>query len=123
MIVENTSNMILSTLALIVAPSVFVGREAGPLVCWGSNAYGVLDAPDGLFTAVAAGMEHSLAIRLDGSVVCWGNNDEGQCNAPSGSFVEVAGGGSHSIARRSNGGVACWGENTNGQCNVLRGGL
>ena len=87
MIVENTFSMILSTLALIVAPSVFVGQEAGPLVCWGSNAYGVLDAPDGLFTAVAAGKEHSLAIRLDGSVLCWGNNDEGQCNAPSGSLL------------------------------------
>lgn len=92
-------SMVLSSVVLALASSAALGQEAGPLVCWGSNPYGVLDAPDGLFTAVAAGKEHALALGLDGSVVCWGNNTQGQCNAPSGSVVEIAGGGGHSIAR------------------------
>ena len=69
--------MVLSSVVLAITSAV-LGQEAGPLVCWGSNPYGVLDAPDGLFTAVAAGKEHALAIGLDGSVVCWGNNAQGQ---------------------------------------------
>ena len=76
---------------------------------------GVLDFPDGLFTAVAAGMEHALAIGLDGSVMCWGNNNQGQCNVPSGAFVEIAGGGVHSIARRSDGTTVCWGWDSHDQ--------
>ena len=91
--------MLVPPLVLLIAPSAPLGQEAGPLVCWGANPYGVLDSPDGVFTAVAAGKEHSLAISLDGSVVCWGNNDEGQCNASSGAFVEIAVGGADSIAR------------------------
>ena len=63
-------SMVLSSVVLAITFSVVLGQEAGPLVCWGSNPYGVLDAPDGLFTAVAAGKEHVLAIGLDGSLVC-----------------------------------------------------
>lgn len=62
--------MLLPSLVSLLASSALLGQEAGPLVCWGSNSDGVLDAPDGLFTAVAAGKGHSLAIGFDGSVVC-----------------------------------------------------
>ena len=33
---------------------------------------------------IAAGHEHSLAIKEDGTVVAWGKNDYNQCDVPSG---------------------------------------
>ena len=35
-------------------------REDGTVVCWGSNQYGQCDAPEGIFTQVAAGNYHTL---------------------------------------------------------------
>src|SRR6188472_907431 len=71
---------------------------------------------------VAAGGQHTVARRVDGSVVAWGFNDYGQCDVPALSaglsYVEVAAGAFHSAARRSDGSVVAWGENASGQCNV-----
>ena len=86
-----------------------------------SNPYGFLDSPDGVFTAVAAGKEHSLAIILDGSVVCWGENTNGPCNAPGVNFVQIAAGRWHSLGLRGNGEVRCWGNNSYGQCDAPSG--
>lgn len=39
--------------------------------------------PSGMvYTAVAAGGNHSLALRSDGQVVAWGSNTQGQTNVP-----------------------------------------
>ena len=79
--------------------------------CWGSDEDGRLDAPDGEFTAVAAGYGFSCALRTDGTVSCWGSNSRGLTWAPDGEFTAVAAGEDHLCALRTDGTVSCWGSN------------
>jgi alpha-tubulin suppressor-like RCC1 family protein len=78
--------------------------------------------------AVAAGKDHSLALRKDGTVVAWGRNTSGQLGngttTGSGVPVEVSGltevvaiaaGAKHSLALLKGGTVKAWGEGTSGQ--------
>ncbi len=88
--------------------------------------------------AIAAGWEHSLAVKSDGTVWTLGLNDSGQlgrtttttctwgsnthaCSQTAtqiGSFsdvIAVAGGGTHSLAVKKNGTAWSWGENESGQ--------
>ena len=59
--------------------------------------YGMLVNPVGLFTQVAAGYDHFLALRRDRSIVCWGSNSWGQCAPPDGLFKQVTAGMGHSV--------------------------
>jgi Regulator of chromosome condensation (RCC1) repeat len=70
--------------------------------------------------AVAAGGDHSLALRNDGSVVGWGGNFDGQATAPSGlsNVVAIAAAYAHSLALRADGTVVAWGYNYYGQTNI-----
>ena len=43
-------------------------RADGTVPCWGSNRYGETDAPDGQFTDMAAGDEHTCGLRTDGTI-------------------------------------------------------
>ena len=66
------------------------------IVCWGRNTgyvwneetgseeiiTGQADPPTGRFTAVAAGTEHTCAIRESGAIACWGGNWAGQTDVP-----------------------------------------
>ena len=65
-------------------------------MAWGYNTYGQTNvpAPNTGFVAVAAGGNHSLGLKADGSIVAWGWNYYGQTNvpAPNTGFVAVAGG-------------------------------
>ena len=72
----------------------------GPVVAWGYNGYGQCTVPaDLVATQVAAGGQHSLALRPDGSVVAWGYNGYGQCTVPADLVAtQIAGGGHHSLA-------------------------
>ena len=89
---------------------------------WGDNDYGQCDvpAPNSGFVAVAAGCDHSLGLRSDGSIAAWGYNGYGQCNvpAPNSGFIAVAAGYYHSLGLRSDGSIVAWGQNDDGQCNV-----
>ena len=69
----------------------------------------------GGFTAVAAGDDHSCALRTNSTVLCWGGNRDGQTTAPGGTFAAAAAGGNHSCAIRTNSTVVCWGRNYDGQ--------
>jgi len=91
------------------------------LVGWGRNVGGEIDVPTGTFTAVAAGLSHSLGIRSDGTLAGWGLNGDGQTNVPGGIFTAVAAGGFHSLGIRSDGTLAGWGDNFYGQTNVPSG--
>jgi Regulator of chromosome condensation (RCC1) repeat len=123
-------------------------RTNGIVLAWGSDSQGQLGdgAPNdggtsnvpvsvsGLtnVVAIAAGGQHSLALKRDGTVWAWGNdgsrqlgngapNDGASSNVPvqvvgvggSGSLasiIAIAAGGSHSLALRSNGTVVSWGD-------------
>ena len=137
-------------------------RADGTLWSWGFNALGQLGAAAGdtctvnavdyscalsplqigtqnTWTAVAAGMNHSLALRDDGSLWAWGDNQAGQlgtasadtCTVPvlgdfacaqaptqvgSGkTWTQISAGDAHSIALQSDGSLWTWGDNTYGQ--------
>jgi hypothetical protein len=76
--------------------------------------------------AVAAGAEHSVALRWDGTVWAWGSNANGQLGTGSGAhspvrvrgqqgFVAIAAGRRHTVALKKNGQVWAWGRNADGQ--------
>lgn len=122
--------------------------SAGSVWAWGSNssdqlgdgthtASSVPVAVSGLasgVTAIAAGFDHSLALRSNGSVVGWGYNGFGQVGdgtAGAGGdvtkplpvqvvgltsgVVAVSAGEYHSLALKSDGSVVAWGSNSWGQ--------
>ncbi|MBI3078556.1 MAG: RCC1 repeat-containing protein, partial [Deltaproteobacteria bacterium] len=86
-------------------------------------------------TAIAAGPNHNLALKADGTVWAWGRNHNGelgigarprentamQVSTPAGPFIAVAAGGEsgtgagHSLALRNDGTVWAWGRNAFGQ--------
>jgi len=76
--------------------------------------------------AIAAGGNHSLALRADGLVFAWGENTGptgiyvGQSTVPWGltGVVAIAAGEYHTLAVKNDGGIIAWGDNTYGQCKV-----
>ena len=97
-----------------------VPRDA---VAWGLDVFRQNDVPQlppGLaYTAVAAGFDHSLGLRSDGSVAGWGANRAGQLDIPAlppgVTFTALAAGVEFSLGLRSDGTVEGWGINNNGQ--------
>ncbi|WP_274653741.1 RCC1-like domain-containing protein [Paenibacillus humicola] len=117
-------------------------KRDGTVWAFGDNGYGQLGS--GTVTAVelnpvqaahldsvvsvAAGDDHSLALRSDGTVWAWGRNNFGQLgdgstqdsNTPKkvaglDSVVAIAGGADFSLAVKSDGTVWAWGDNGSGQ--------
>ena len=91
-------------------------------MAWGWNGYGqcTVPSPNTDFTAIAAGFEHSLGLKQDGSIVAWGSNGYGQCTVPSPNtdFTAIAAGGEHSLGLKQDGSIVAWGWNVSGQCTV-----
>ena len=60
---------------------------------------------------VAAGYNHTVAVRSDGTVEAWGNNNYGQTSVPEGldDVVAVAAWFYHSVALKSDGTAEAWG--------------
>lgn len=114
------------------------------VVCWGHNPSGSLgdgtNIPQrplparigglGRVVQVAAGNNHTCALREDRSVVCWGLNGSAKGVIGDGAFEtrtspvavpglggvrSIAAGPVHNCAARFDGTVACWGRNVNGQ--------
>lgn len=72
-------------LSWILSVSFLAGLESASaqssLRGWGAQAFD--SAWNGeSFAAIAAGAEHTLARRSDGSLAAWGNNQYGQCDVP-----------------------------------------
>ena len=105
-----------------------------PVAVWGNGP--VTNPPAALSNAVAlaAGAQHALALKSDGTVVAWGSsnvvtghppgpyvtNNYGQLDVPAGldRVVAVACGDYHNLALREDGTVTAWGWNSGGQTNV-----
>ena len=106
-------------------PAGTVLSPATSAVVWGGNGSGQSAAPASLngIKAVAAGRDHSLVVKSDGSVLGWGKNDDGQATPPAGltDVRAVAAGGAHSIALDERGTVTAWGANADGQSTVPAG--
>lgn len=90
-------------------------------------------------TALAAGMQHGLALTADGVVAAWGSNANGQLGSAEFSqrrspglvstsqgssalhgkhVVQIAAGGEHNLALSSDGALAAWGRNDGGQLGI-----
>ncbi|WP_168118619.1 S-layer homology domain-containing protein [Paenibacillus sp. HB172176] len=72
----------------------------------------------GSFQMIAAGRNHSLALKSDGSVVAWGSNNKNQLDVPEAAqsgVVSIAAGSYHSLALKADGSVVAWGNNDYGQ--------
>jgi hypothetical protein len=97
-------------------------QNAGRVVAWGGSRQ---NTPQGLtnVSALAAALDHTLAVTADGSVVAWGYNFDGQCDVPRGlgRVLSVAAGAFFSLALKADGTVAAWGDNQFGQCDVPAG--
>jgi hypothetical protein len=68
---------------------------------------------------VAAGLWHTVGLKLDGTVVTVGYDSYGQCGVGNWTdIVQVDGGGEHTVGLKSDGTVVAVGYNEYGQCNV-----
>jgi alpha-tubulin suppressor-like RCC1 family protein len=109
---------------------------------WGNNQFGQLDPsnfaspfiqptllnPDTDWSRIAAGYNHTLAIKTDSTLWTWGENEFCQLGLGNTEFYPVptrvgtdldwslvAGGGAHSVAVKTNGTICSWGYNNTGQ--------
>jgi len=118
--------------------------SSGAVWAWGANSFGQLgngttstgatSTPVQVQTAgvvaIAAGWNHSLAVRADGTALGWGNNSNNELglgdSGPSLSsspvlipglsrITSIAGGNWHGVAIDADGGVFGWGSNAQGQ--------
>ncbi len=87
------------------------------IIPWGSYYSGnsaISNAPAHLTNIImlAAGDNHGLALKTDGTVTAWGGNLGGPTNVPTGltNVVSIAAGSMHSLALKSDGTVALWGK-------------
>ena len=97
----------------------------GTVAVWGSNwRPGQTNIPPGLTNVIgriAAGNNHCLALKLDGTVVAWGANNLGQTNVPPGLTDVIgigAGGRCRACAIKGDGTVAAWGSDNPSQLDL-----
>ncbi len=72
---------------------------------------------------IAAGRNHTVALKSDNSVVAWGLNSHGQTTVPEGlsGVTAIAAGDFHTVALKSDSTVLAWGDNSYGQTGVPAG--
>ncbi len=107
------------------------GTSSGPETCEGASCSRIpvaVSGPLNTVTALAAGVDHGLALQSAGTILAWGENFEGELGNGTttssdtpvkvGSITEataVAAGDEFSLAQLKNGTVKAWGYNGNGQ--------
>ena len=71
---------------------------------------------------VAAGANHTVALKQDGTVTAWGENRYGECNVPQGlgPVKAVAAGCGYTVAVSEDGTVVAWGTTTQGSAACLK---
>ena len=97
-------------LAIEAAPP---GLAAGAGSGWGRNTLDQAMVPSNVaFTALAAGLFHSVGLKADGTVSAWGYNVLGQINVPSNlrDVVAVDAANFYTMALKRDGTVLAWGD-------------
>lgn len=93
--------------------------QGGVAVIWGNTSFGKTNVPSAAtnLVALAAGYDHTLALRADGAVVAWGWNSSGQTNPPASAsnVISIAAGYDHNLVLRNDGTLVAWGNNANGK--------
>ena len=90
-------------------------QAAGTVVAWGDNNSSQCTIPvhpgPRNATAVAGGVNHSLALENTGAIIGWGDNAQGEANPPANALnvVAIAAGNEFNLALQSNGMVVAWG--------------
>jgi alpha-tubulin suppressor-like RCC1 family protein len=102
-------------LALATACLSFQNATAatsGRVVGWGSGQVFPGNGPTNI-VAISTAMDHSLALKADGTVFAWGNNMNEQCNVPGGltGVSKIAAGEFFSVALKNDGSIVVWGAN------------
>ena len=100
----------------------------GTLATGGTPAGAATDPVEVFVSAIAAGDEHSMALKSDGTVWTWGWNHDGQLGDGTTTrrstpvkvlgltgVTAISAGGYHSVALKSDGTVWAWGQNLFGQ--------
>jgi len=74
------------------------------------------------YLEIAAGTDHSMALRTDGVAVAWGDNQNGQCNVPAPPpgvmYTTIGAGNFNGYAARGDLVLSAWEHNVYGQCDV-----
>jgi len=85
---------------------------SGRVVGWGAGQLFPANGPTNI-VAISTAMDHSLALKADGTVFAWGDNMNGQCNVPSGlsGVSKIAAGEFFSVALKNDGSIVVWGAN------------
>src|SRR5688572_24003950 len=98
--------------AVVVLAAAPVNGVTARLSSWGAGQFFPPSGPTNLI-ALSTAMDHSLALKSDGTVFAWGNNMNGQCDVPAGlsGVTKIAAGEFFSVALRSNGSLVVWGAN------------
>jgi len=104
------------------------GRVAFFMILFGFSGFVLVDTLWATAPQVAAGMNHTLALKSDGTLWAWGYNVSGQLgdgtttqrNSPvhigsDNKWVSISAGGYHTLALKSDGTLWAWGQNNNGQ--------
>lgn len=82
------------------------------LVAWGRNNKGQTDVPEDLgeVVAIAAGREHNIVLKSDGTVAVWGDPLATNVPAHVTNVVSISAGVSHTHVLKADGTVAAWGD-------------
>ena len=68
---------------------------------------------------IAAGLWHTVGLKVSGSVIAAGSNHDSQCNVSDWTdIVAIAAGSSHTVGLKADGSVVATGKNDYGECNV-----
>jgi hypothetical protein len=88
-----------------------VSRLPGTVIAWGKNDKGQSTVPNGLthVTLIAAGGDHTVALRTDGTVIAWGNPEATQVPSFPTKVKWIDAGINFSLAVLDDGRVVGWG--------------
>jgi alpha-tubulin suppressor-like RCC1 family protein len=116
--VQNVNCIRMHGLLFFAAGALVCQSYGGTVVAWGKNGQGQTNVPTDLTNviAIAAGSQHSLALKADGGVVGWGSKASALSVVPAGltNVISIVAGGSNTMALKADGTVTVWGTNNFG---------